>query len=61
MLRIQDNLERLLGAAGINGASRDDDRAPIIITARQTNAGLNIYCPFCNKTSRMKNERRGKQ
>ena len=57
--QLQQDFERALEASlGVGGAGASR-RAPLIITARQTAAGLTVYCPVCNETSPIEDEIRG--
>jgi len=56
--RLQQDVERALAAGG-SGAAGAGLRAPLIITARQTKAGLTITCPVCNKSAPITDKQRG--
>jgi hypothetical protein len=58
--QLQQDFERALEASPGISAAGESRRAPLIITARKTDAGLTVYCPICNKTSPIKDEMRGK-
>jgi hypothetical protein len=49
--QLEQDFERAQEAAPGGGGASASQRAPLIITAHLTTAGLNIYCPVCNKTS----------
>jgi hypothetical protein len=57
--QLEQDFERALAASGGDGAAGAGMRAPLIITARLTSAGLTVYCPVCNKTSPITDEMRG--
>ena len=50
VLQLQDDYERALEAMPGDGGS-GSGRAPLIVTAVDSGAGLAVYCPVCNKTS----------
>jgi hypothetical protein len=56
--QLQQDFERALEVSGGNGAEGAGIRAPLIITARLTTAGLTIRCPVCNKTSPIEDKMR---
>ena len=58
--QLQQDFERAFEASPGVGAAGASRRAPLIITARKTGAGLTVYCPVCNKTSPIKEEMRGR-
>jgi len=57
VLQLQDDFERALEAMpGEGGSGTGGGRAPLIVTAVDSGAGLSVYCPVCNKTSPIKKE-----
>jgi len=51
VLQLQDDFERALEAMPGEGGAGTGGRAPLIVTAVDSGAGLSVYCPVCNKAS----------
>jgi hypothetical protein len=57
VLQLQDDFEQALDAIpGAGGSGTGGGRAPLIVTAVDSGAGLSVYCPVCNKTSPLSKE-----
>jgi hypothetical protein len=59
VFQLQEDFERLLNVIPEVGCEQSGDhnnQTPLIVTAVESDAGLSVYCPVCNKTSHLEKD-----